>query len=238
MKIKSLIIVVSSVLFFTSCNIEGDTNNDAAVASNNKVKEFVSRYDNDVIHKVARYERGKLSGVQEVYNTKGELQNTMSYKNGVLHGESVIYFEDGSKYRITQYVDGAINGERIKYRKDGRLWSTQNYFKGMPENNLKEYAESGDLKSIPKLVSKKTYFKDGSVEIKLSVKGNYKRVKYFIGKLKEGKYFDKHFTSIVEKQERSKASIRLSRYNKSFDIIAQVTTQADNHLFIIKTFSL
>ena len=235
MRSSILIVVASLSLLMFSCD---NTSSIKEGSDRNATKEKIERYDNGVIHKVARYVRGKLSGVQELYNTKGELQNTMTYVNGVQDGESIIYFDNGSKYRITPYVNGKIEGERIKYRKDGRLWSTQNYKNGMPENNLKEYAESGKIKSTPKLVVNKVYMKDGSIQANLAVKGNYKRVKYFNGKLKGDKYFNKSLVSILDNQERSKANIVLNSINRSYNIIAQVTTQADNHLFLYKKISL
>ena len=235
MRSLMLIVVASLGLLMFSCD-SVDSNN--VVAKGSSVNEKIERYDNGVVHKVARYERDKLSGVQELYNTKGKLQNTMTYLNGIQHGESIIYFDNGSKYRITPYVNGVIDGERKKYRKDGKVWSTQNYQRGMPENNLKEYTESGKLKSIPELVVNKTYMKDGSVKAIITVNGNYKRVKYFNGKLKGDKYFNKSLVSMIETQERSKANVVLNSINRSYDILAQVTTQADNHLFIYKKISL
>lgn len=233
----SVFLVVASLgLLMFSCDSESSKKNEVKdeFAANKKIE----RYDNGIVHKVARYEKGKLSGIQELYNTKGELQNTMTYLNGIQHGESVVYFENGNKYRVTPYVNGVIDGERMKFREDGKLWSTQNYSKGMPENNLKEYTELGKLKSIPKLVIDKTYMKDGSVSATITVKGNYKRVKYFEGKLKDGKYFNKSSVSFIETQKRSKLNLSLNSINKSYDIIAQVTTQADNHLFISERISL
>lgn len=239
MKKLVFLVLASMGLLVTSCDNTSSSNQDSSIKKGEKsIEKQIERYDNGVIHKVARHLDGKLYGTQEVYNTKGELQNTMNYVNGIKEGESIIYFDDGAKYRVTPYLRGLIDGERIKYRNDGRLWSTQNYRVGMPENNLKEYAESGKLKSIPKLVAKKTYMKDGSVHINLSVKGNYKRVKFFTGTLKEGKYFDKKGVSKVVDQKRSKASVVLNSINKSYSIIAQVTTQADNHLFLTKRLSL
>jgi antitoxin component YwqK of YwqJK toxin-antitoxin module len=198
---------------------------------------FKSWYDNGVLHKVARYKNKKLSGVQEVYNTKGELQNTMTYSDGVLNGESVIYFDNGNKYRVTNYQDDEINGERKKYRKDGRLWSTQTYQNSMPENNLKEYAENGELKKTPILIVNKKANADGGLDVTLSVKGNYKRVKYFSGKLMDGKVFNEFMVTMLENQNRSKANITLDKYNSNISIVAKVTTMADNHLFLTKTIS-
>ena len=237
---KLVFLVLTSMgLLMSSCdNTSSSKQGDSSNKGKNLTEKQIERYDNGEIHKVARHFKGKLNGIQEVYNTKGELQNTMNYVNGIKEGESIIYFDDGAKYRVTPYLRGLIDGERIKYRNDGRLWSTQNYRVGMPENNLKEYAESGKLKSTPKLVVNKTYMKDGSVQIKLSVKGNYKRVKFFTGKLKEGKFFDKKGVSKVVDQNRSKASVMLNSINKSYSIIAQVTTQADNHLYLTKELSL
>ena len=233
------LVITSLGLLISSCdNLNSSSQNGSADKKDNSIEKQIERYDNGVIHKIARVVDGKLNGVQEIYNTKGELQNTINYVNGIKEGESVIYFKDGKKYRITPHINGLVDGVRKKFRNDGRIWSTQNYKKGMPENNLKEYSESGKLKSIPKLIIKKTYFKDGSVQVKLSVKGNYKRVKYFEGELKEGKYFDKKGVSTVSTQNRSKASFTLNSVNKSYNIIAQVTTQGNNHLFLVKKISL
>ena len=235
-----LFAIAISISFLTvSCdNFSTGNNNADEIVDSTATKEFVSKYDNGTIHKVARYVDGNLSGVQEVYNTKGELQNTMTYINGVKEGNSIIYFDDGSKYRVKNYINGVINGERVKYRKGGALWSTQNYKNGMPENNLKEYTEDGKLKSIPRLVVNKTFMKNGNLKAKLIVNGNYKRVKYFQGKLKGGDFFDKSAVTLLANQKRSVANVELNSINKSFNIIAQVTTQADNHLFIIKRISL
>lgn len=233
-----LFLVASFSLLMFSCDNVSSTNQGESVNVDSNVVEKVEKYDNGVTHKVARYVGGKLSGVQELYNTKGELQNTMTYLNGIQHGESVIYFKNGDKYRVTPYTSGEIDGERVKYRQGGKLWSTQNYKKGMPENNLKEYTESGKLKSIPELVVNKTYFKDGSINASLMVEGNYKRVKYFNGNLKDEKYFNKSLVTILDDQEKSKANIVLNSINGYYNIIAQVTTQADNHLFICKKVSL
>ena len=237
MKKVFLIVFVSLGLIVSSCDNSSTSNADDN-RDENSIEKQIERYDNGVIHKVARHINGKLNGIQEVYNTKGELQNTMNYVDGVKEGNSIIYFKDGKKYRVTPYHNGLIDGERIKYRNTGSLWSTQNYKMGMPENNLKEYSESGKLKSTPKLVINKTYMKDGSVQVGVSVKGNHKRVKYFIGKLKEGKYFDKKSVSEVSNQNRSKAIVTLNSINKSYDIIAKVTTQGNNHLFLVKRISL
>jgi antitoxin component YwqK of YwqJK toxin-antitoxin module len=221
----------------SSCDNSSNQKN-TVKAGESTVEKQIEKYDNGVVHKIARHIGGKLNGVQEVYNTKGELQNTMNYVDGVKEGNSIIYFKDGKKYRVTPYHNGLIDGERIKYRNNGSLWSTQNYKMGMPENNLKEYSENGKLKSTPELVIKKTRMKGGIVQVDLSVKGNHKRVKYFIGKLKDGKYFDKKSVSMVSTQDRSKATITLNSRNKYYDIIAKVTTQGNNHLFLTKRISL
>lgn len=232
------IVAFISFLMVSCDNFRASNNSVDEINDSTATKEYISKYDNGTIHKVARYVDGNLSGIQEVYNTKGELQNTMTYIDGVKEGNSVIYFDDGSKYRVTNYINGVINGERVKYRKGGALWSTQDYINGMPKNNLKEYTEDGNLKSIPKLVVDRTFNKDGSVKAKLTVKGNYKRVKYFIGKLKSGNIFDKSAVTLLATQNKSVANLELNSINKSYSIIAQVTTQADNHLFIIKRISL
>jgi len=226
--------MVSLSLLVVSCKSgdqEGLLDSGKSVA-----KEQVEKYSNGEVKSIARYEGDKLSGVQEFYNKKGELQNTMLYVNGIQEGESVIYYADGGKYRVTPYINDAINGERKKFRKDGRVWSTQSFKDGMPENNLKEYGESGKLKSIPSLVVKKVS-KNGKTLVSLSVKGNHKRVKYFKGVLKDGKFFDKSASVLIEDQNKSKASFTLDSTNKYYDIIAQVTTQADNHLFLIQRVS-
>jgi|LGVE01.1.fsa_nt_gb antitoxin component YwqK of YwqJK toxin-antitoxin module len=242
-KIITISILILSFTF-TACNTENSRPKRIKLANIGSEAiiedgESVIKYDNGKLHKVARHSNGKLSGIQEVYNKKGELQNTMTYVNGRKEGESIIYYDDGIKYRVTPYVNNKISGERVKYRNNGNLWSTQDYLNGLPKNNLKEFTDSGKLKSTPEfiVVHKNNLHIDGTYEVKLSVKGNYKRIEYFEGLLIDGKYFDKSEVTKISNQKKNKANITIyvspgDYVNRKYNLIAQVTTLGNNHIFL------
>ncbi|MEN8138307.1 MAG: hypothetical protein ABFR62_07735 [Bacteroidota bacterium] len=241
-------LIILAVIFFSlsiiSCSpTEGKDTKEKVLKlgdnSNIADGEYVSRHKNGKIYKTARYKNKKLDGVQEVYNKRGKLQNTINYVDGKREGESVVYHDNGQAYRITPYRDDKINGERKKFRRDGKLWSTQNFHQSLPENNLKEYTESGKLKSRPKFVINQidNLKIDGSYRINLSVKGSYKKVKFFEGKLKDGKYFSKLDAFPVSNQKKNRASISIHLLPghfmmKKYDFIAKITTHANNSIYI------
>jgi hypothetical protein len=222
--ILSLFISLSVV----SCSSAGGNSEEEGVTKD------VIKYANGNVHKIARKKANKLYGVQEEYSKSGKLLNTITYLNGFRDGEAIMYHDNGKPYRVTTYVRDKISGKRKKYRDDGKLWSVQTYHEGLPSNDLKEYDEDGKLIPPFEFVIKSTKLSSDKIGVKLSVKGQCKKVEYYDGVLVDGKYFDKSKLQKLKSSSKRKADLVLFAEGAPYDFVAKITTYANNHMYIHK----
>ncbi len=165
-------------------------------------------------------EKGRIiEGVFKRYYPSGKLQSKINYKDGKRHGYAVKYFEDGKTISNEyNYEYGKLNGIQKKYYKSGKLYRIQNLKMGVLDGEVKKYRESGKLMSVAVykdgfagtdlkeyLVNgkpKKKYPKimietvdnltvDGSYKIKIYMSDHNKKVKFYLGHLKEGRFLHK-----------------------------------------------
>jgi|LGOV01.1.fsa_nt_gb uncharacterized protein YjhX (UPF0386 family) len=228
---KKIITILSLFISFSfvSCSSE------SGKAEEEGVTKEITKHRNGSIHKIARRKNKKLYGVQEEYSESGKLISSITYRNGLRDGEAIMYHDNGKPYRITTYKINKINGDRKKYRKSGKLWSVQKYKNGLPSCELKEYDESGKLDVAPTfIVSSKDQRKNKSL-VELSVKGTYKKVEYYNGKLVDGKYFDKVSANKIQLKKKNKVKMLLDNVGgKPYNFIVKITTYANNNLYIYK----
>jgi hypothetical protein len=155
----------------------------------------------------------KKNGVVENFNKQGKLMSKISYVNGKKHGLAIsyyadgkvhseitynmnkkdglakMYFESGILFRETPYVEGKIHGVQKKYRRSGQLEAEVPFFEGYPTIGLKEYLLNGNLKTnYPTIVvtTRNELLKNDTYTLEVKLSDNSKRVKFYMGDLKNG----------------------------------------------------
>jgi len=146
------------------------------------------------LHSIINYKDGVRHGISKSYYKSGKLQLVIPYDMGEKEGVLKMYFENGKLRRETEYKKGQKNGSRKSYFTTGVLSSEISYKNDMPANDLLEYLKSGKKRSkYPELKTKviDNLNSTGEYIVKVYFTKNKGRADYFIGKLDEGKYFDR-----------------------------------------------
>lgn len=93
-------VIVSSILFFISCD---------------RQNELVERYPNGTIKSIWYFQKDTLDGRKEIFWENGNRNFVMNYQNGEPNGEFIAYYENGCIARRGQFRNGKLHGVHQKY---------------------------------------------------------------------------------------------------------------------------
>ena len=116
------------------------------------------RLNGDLINQYSYY-KGKLDGLQKLFDANGMLICSFEMKNGRKHGVEKSYFSNGSLYEESSYQNGIRHGKTFTYfegegeNKDGGLETEANWSKGRLEGDLIKYDQNGEILSTTKYKS-------------------------------------------------------------------------------------
>ena len=211
-----------------------------------------------------------IEGEYKKYNAKGKLAAVMHFKDKVLHGPATKYYADGKTvrselnyeqgqlqgiqkryyesgklYKEEMFVNGKRHGLTKKYRESGMLMTEAMYKNGFAGTDLKEYLTNGKLKKkYPKIIVKEEdrLTLNGTYTVKVYLSDKSKKVKYYLGKLDEGKFLhDK-----LEQQHNVNQGILTYTFHlrpgeflmQELDIVARVPTRLNNTFVTTRKYRL
>ncbi len=259
--------IIFAILFLAACS-PGKPEQKTPVKDPN-IRVITEKYPNGVMKSSTEAVGQLRHGESKEYRKDGTLENLITYENNRKHGPARNYypdgrtvkteinfvngykqgethwnFPDGKIYRITPYINGKIFGIRQVYYKNGNLQAEIPYIDGQPGMGLKEYNSNGSAKKFDsKIVFKETdrIALDNTFKLVISLSGAYKNVKYYSGKLYDGKYWNDQLSPIASENGVgvmdffvSKGSFKMETIN----VIARIKTPLNNYYIIQKEYHL
>jgi len=198
---KNIVLLISLLLIFNSCDLLTRKSKEQMESkeikkvepSAPKVKNGTKKYffNTGELKSIVQYKNNKKIGVSETFYKTGEKQYDIPYLNGMKHGVVKWYYKDGKVYRETNYARGKKDGYQKKYWDNGKLKSELLYKGNLLSVGLKEIAKSGKEKSIPYVKVEKINLMKTKEEyvLKFRLSNGHKKVKFYQGKLIDGKFF-------------------------------------------------
>lgn len=175
-------------------------------------------------------------GVQKRFYRSGSLYSTTPFKYGKREGIVYTYYQavEGANpvvWKEQSYKNNMLNGICKRYHRDGQLQAEYEYKDGMPGVGIKEFNQSGNPVVQPSLVLTKNKGASG-YHITAQLSKKRKNVKYYLGKLEEGKYLPKGLKSLQVRDGKGEAIV--GNY-KQVTITAVYTTRYSNKGIVSKT---
>jgi antitoxin component YwqK of YwqJK toxin-antitoxin module len=241
----------------------------ALMSCNSSKKEVVEEfYPNGIIKTEIHVEDGMRNGITKNFDEKGRVVSTAEYKNDTLEGEMINYnpengkitakalykknnqdgpatlcYTDGSLYREMFYIDGHLDSIVKTYWPDGKL-QAENLFKMSDcAVGLKEWDKTGKEIKQPYIVIEeinqlalmnkfilKIYLSDGT-----------KKVDFYAGDLKEGKYFDPDIATIRDENGVTTMQFMVPRHKslmQKFSVVSKSRTELGNTLVLQRSYNL
>jgi antitoxin component YwqK of YwqJK toxin-antitoxin module len=101
-------------------------------------------YGSDHIRSMREYYKGKIHGLQIVYNIQGKIERRTSYKNDYMHGIDVEYYayhdiRDSSIRATTEWMNGKRCGQSASYYRNGNKRSECTYVDDMKDGISQEW---------------------------------------------------------------------------------------------------
>lgn len=198
---RNITLLISALLLLNSCDLLTGKSKEQTKskeikkveASAPKVKNGIKKYhfDTGELKSIVQYKDNKKIGVSKTFYKSGEKQYDIPYLDGQKHGVVKWYYKDGKVYRETNYVRGKKDGYQKKFWDNGKLKSEFSYKNNLLSIGLKEIAKSGKEKSTPYIKVEKINLMKTKEEyvLKFRLSNGRKKVKFYQGKLIEGKFF-------------------------------------------------
>ncbi len=183
-----------------------------------------------------------IHGVKKRFYEHGSMYSQIPYKKGKKHGTAYTYYQEykGGKPNIWKeqpYTEGKLDGVCHRYHRNGKMQSEYEYKKGLPEIGLKEWKESGEEVKLPKLIVTKEIV-NHQIHIKARMSNKAKNVKYYSGKLVEGKYVPKNQVPLLTKNGIGELTVPHTSTQKSVTVTAILNTRYRNTYYTAKTIYL
>jgi len=244
MRISKVILFIL-IASFLSCENNQSQKKHADVDQKN-IKDGIRKYyfDNGALKSEVPYKDGKRNGICKNYYESGKVNLQVDYKDGVKDGISIWYYENGNKYMESPYVEGKMDGEKKIFYESGNRKAIIPYKNGYEGKGLIEYTKSGKVKKqYPHIVieeSNELVYND-RFTLSISLSNKSKKVKFYIGKLFEGKFLDGSQYEIFARN-----GIGIKEYNipvggyfmEKINIVAVYKTNDGNPYVITKSHNL
>lgn len=243
---KNIVLLISALLVLNSCDLlKGKSKEQIESkkiqkkeATAPKVKNGIKKYhfDTGELKSIVQYKDNKKTGVSETFYKTGEKQYDIPYVDGMKHGVVKWYYKDGKVYRETNYIKGKKDGYQKKFWENGKIKSEFFYKKDLLGIGLKEITKSGKEKSVPSIKVEKINLMKTKEEyvLKFRLSNGHKKVKFYQGKLIEGKFFPVNGRGFKELETKAGVGeVRLSvpkgfNISKDIHVVAMETTAYQN----------
>ena len=262
-------ILIISIFFLGSCNLTGNRGNNSGKNAGEKGIRIVREYYNDgklkseismkdnTKHGITRkynkqnkmissvnYADNKKEGVATNYYPSGKVHSTITYMQDRKNGQEVWYYENGRPFRENPFVDDKINGMQKFYYENGKIKAEVPFKNNFPGIGLKEYTEEGILmKKYPaiKIDEINHIALADKFILNISLTNSARRVKFYIGKLDEGKYMNDNLYEIL-----NRGGVATLTYDvplgyvkmETINIVAKYTTRAGVPYITQKSYNL
>ncbi len=157
---------------------------------------------NGILLSEVSYVNNKKDGPTVNYYSSGKIHTRLMYKNGVKEGESIWYYKSGKVFRINPFKQGKLDGIQKFYFENGKTMAEVPYRNGQPGLGLKEYTKSGELiDNYPTIQFEEVnqLYMHQTILLKVFLSNKSSRVKFYFGKLLEGKFLDENSITIPAK---------------------------------------
>lgn len=243
---RNFVLLISALLVFNSCDLlTGKSKEQVKSKEVQKVETAVSKEKNGTkkyhfatgeLKSIVQYKNNKKVGVSETFYKSGEKQYDIPYLDGMKHGVVKWYYKDGKVYRETNYVRGKKDGYQKKFWENGKIKSEFLYKEDLLSAGLKEITKTGKVKSVPSIKVEKINLLKTKEEyvLKFRLSNGHKKVKFYQGKLIEGKFFPENGRGFKELETKvGVGELRLSvpkgfNISKDMHIVAMETTAYQN----------
>ena len=244
---KNITLLISVLLLLNSCDFitskSKELKNSKVVVAEkttvSKVKNGKKKYHfaTGELKSIVEYKDNKKIGVSETFYKTGEKQYSIPYLDGMKHGVVKWYYKDGNVYRETNYKRGKKDGSQKKFWENGKLKSELFYKRNLLSVGLKEISKSGKEKLTPYIKVEKINLMKTKEEyvLRFRLSNGRKNVKFYQGKLIEGKFFPEKggrgFKELETKSgvgELRMAVSKGSNIDKQIPIIAMESTAYQN----------
>jgi antitoxin component YwqK of YwqJK toxin-antitoxin module len=241
-----LTFILLLVLFSACLNNQTKNSNDKEKSDNDSIQIIRNPYKNNpkqIEYEIPILKGTKLRhGIQKRYYAHGSLYSEIPYTRNVKTGTAFTYYQayNGAKpvvWKEQRYVNGKLEGLCKRYHKDGKLQAEYYYKQGHPMVGLKEYGKTGKLITQPNLILTKRR-ENGMILVKARMSNNKKKVKYYTGKLIEGKYLPKNLKEVQVKNGVGEILESAFSGRKSITVTAVMSTGYYNKYVTSKTISL
>lgn len=242
------IIIVSSLLLFSTCDFTKVKQEKATLKKEEKVTDGVvlSKYPDGTIQTEIPMKNGKKNGRAKTYYSNGKINMEIDYVDGVRHGELRQYYETGILHKITPFVNDKKQGLEKKYHSNGKLSAEVPYHDGNPCEGLKEYLSDGKpKKKYPQIVVTPidNTLKSGEYSIVITMSDGSKNVEYYRGNLANGGCLPKSISNIFLGNKKGSGEIVYHLPPGSFlmeevNIIAKVKTKMGNYYITQRKYNV
>ncbi len=182
------------------------------------------------------------------YLKSGKVAGRTTYVMDQKEGIRYTYHSTGKVYKEQPYINNKLNGICKRYDRQGKLTAEYPYNTGLPGIGLVEYTNLGKKRPIPiiSIVKKDELKSNGRYKLILTISGKgkerVKSVKFYHGKLIEGKYLHKNL-SPARNLSSSKGEIvfelqRGSVLKKTINVVAEITTTTNLKLILQKSVNI
>ncbi len=251
MKVKAHFFVLSiiSLLITVSCFNPSEKKKTASgedVSVNDTTEILKAPFKNNrnkVEYEVSVKKGTKIKhGIQTRFYDHGSVYSKINYKEGKKSGMAYTYYPEykGAEPKVWKeqpYVNGKLSGICKRYHKNGKIQAEYEYYEGFPAVGLKEWKDSGDPVTLPRLnVSKEVI--NHQTYLKASMSNNAKNVKFYEGTLLNGKYVTKNIVPLLTKSGVGELTIPHTSNKKNVTIIAVLSTRYRNTYYVAKTVNL
>jgi len=207
--------------------------------------DFTKFWDNGNISAEMTFKDKKLHGRAVKYYKDGKKRSEQKYINGKLEGIQKRYYTSGALYKEETYVNGKRHGLTSKFREGGLLMTEAIYKNGFPGTELKEYLTDGTIKKIyPEIVviEEESLRKNGTLKITVFLSDKSKKVRFYLGKLDEGKFLHKG----LAEQHGIKNGVLSYTFSMKpgdilehqFDFIARTPTKLNNSFITTRSYKV
>jgi antitoxin component YwqK of YwqJK toxin-antitoxin module len=243
---KNIVLLISALLLLNSCDFLTEKSKEQVEgkeiqkkeATAPKVKNGTKKYyfDTGELKSIVQYKDNKKTGVSETFYKTGEKQYDIPYVDGMKHGVVKWYYKDGKVYRETNYIKGKKDGYQKKFWENGKIKSEFFYKNDLLGVGLKEITKSGKVKSVPSIKVEKIDLMNSKEEyvLKFRLSNRHKKVKFYQGKLIEGKFFPANGRGFKELETKAGVGeLRIPvpkgfNINKDVHVVAMETTAYQN----------
>lgn len=243
---KNIGLLISVLLLLNSCDLQTRKSKESIKSKEiqtvettvPKVKNGTKKYyfKTGELKSIVEYKDNTKIGVSETFYKTGEKQYDIPYLDGMKHGVVKWYYLDGKVYRETNYIKGKKDGFQKKYWENGELKSELFYKQDLLSVGLKEITKTGKEKSVPTIKVEKINLMSTKEEYVLHFRlsDGHKKVKFYQGKLIEGKFFPENGRGFQELETKAGVGeLRLSvpkgfNFDKNIYIVAVEKTAYQN----------